>query len=141
MPKYISQEKRTDIIRHMQAGRSKREIAEWYFVCIRSVTRIWNSFINTGKYETKVSNCGRKPLVSKETMGRIVSKITEVPDITLVELVEEFNLPITFQALSTRLLNLGYSFKKNSTSKCKGKRGRYRSKGDLGIKSGQSRRG
>jgi transposase len=79
--------------------------------------------------------------VSEEVMDKIELRIKETPDITLVELIKEFELPITYQALSKRLLKLGYSLKKNSTSKCKGKRGRYRSKGDLGIQSEQSRCG
>jgi transposase len=88
MAKPISNEKRADIIRHMKAGKQKAEIAQWLFVCVRTVTRVWNKFINTGTYEAAPPNSGRKPCVSNETMDKIVAKIKETPDITLLELIE-----------------------------------------------------
>jgi transposase len=45
-------------------------------------------------------------------MERIIEKIREVPDITLEELVEEFNLKISISALSRKLKKEGLKFKK-----------------------------
>jgi len=45
-------------------------------------------------------------------MEQIVSKIKEMPDITLQELIEAFDLPFTESALCRRLINLGLRFKK-----------------------------
>jgi transposase len=96
----------------MQAGESKEDIARWLFVCVRTVTRIWNKFVSSGTYEAEPLNRGRKPLVSEETMKEIVVKIEEIPDITLLELIEEFNLPISQSALCRRLISIGLTFKK-----------------------------
>ncbi len=112
MARPISNEKRADIIKHMQAGKNKETIAKWLFVCVRTVTRVWNKFTVSGSYEPNPQNSGRKPLVSDETMNQIVSKIKEIPDITLHEIIEEFSLPISESALCKRLISLGYSFKK-----------------------------
>jgi transposase len=112
MAKPISLEKRADIIRHMQAGRSKADIAEWLFVCVRTVTRVWNKFITVGSYGPEPQNSGRKPLVSNEAMEHVVEKIKEVPDMTLIELIDEFNLQISQAALSKRLIKLGLTYKK-----------------------------
>jgi transposase len=45
----ISNEKRSDIVKHMQAGESKKDIAKWLFVSIRTVKRVWKKFTDTGK--------------------------------------------------------------------------------------------
>ena len=36
MAKPITNEKRADIVKHMQAGESKTDIAKWLFVCVRT---------------------------------------------------------------------------------------------------------
>lgn len=112
MAQPISNEKRAAIVKHMQAGESKENIAKWLFVCKRTVTRVWNKYTEAGSYEAAPRNSGRKPLVSEETMNLVVLKIKEIPDITLVELINEFNLPITESALCKRLIKVGLTYKK-----------------------------
>jgi len=51
MPIPISKEKRADIVKHMQARESKENIAKWMFVCIKTVMRIWNKYVETGTYK------------------------------------------------------------------------------------------
>lgn len=112
MAQPITMEKRSDIIKHMQAGESKENIAKWLFICIRTITRIWNKYIATGSYEPAPPNSGRKALVSEEIMRQIVAEIKATPDITLREIIEKFNLPITESALCKRLIKLGLRYKK-----------------------------
>ena len=112
MAKPISMEKRMDIIKHKQAGESTEDIAKWLFVSKRTVKRVWNKFAATGNVAPEPQNSGRKPLVSVETMDRIVSKIKEQPDMTLLELIDEFCLPISESALCRRLIKLGLTYKK-----------------------------
>jgi transposase len=108
----ISVEKRAEIIKHMQAGKSKKDIAEWLFICVRTVTRVWNKFVSVGSYEPQPRNSGRKALVSEAEIKQVTEKIKEEPDITLLELIEEFNLKISQSALSRRLKKLGFTYKK-----------------------------
>jgi transposase len=108
----ISNEKRADIIKHMKAGECKENIAKWLFICVRTVTRVWNKFNAIGSYEAAPRNSGRKALVSEETMNLVVAKIKETPDITLLELIDEFKLPISESALCKRLIKLGLTYKK-----------------------------
>jgi transposase len=112
MAKPISSEKRADIIRHMEAGEKQADIAKWLFVCVQTVSRVWQRFLTRGSYEPDSRNSGRKALVSDETMGRVEARVKEVPDITLLELIEEFELPISQMALSKRIRKLGYTYKK-----------------------------
>ena len=43
MPKPTSNEKRADIIKHMEAGESRRDIAKWLFVSEDNVAMIWKN--------------------------------------------------------------------------------------------------
>ena len=112
MAKPISSEKRADIIRHLESGKSKADVAVWLFVCVRTITRIWDKYTRLGSYEPEPQRSGRKALVSDETMDRVMAKIREIPDMTLLELIDEFNLPISQAALSKRLIKLGLTYKK-----------------------------
>jgi transposase len=55
---------------------------------------------------------GQKPLITEETMNKVVSRIKEEPDMTLLELIEEFSLPFSESALSRRLTKCGLTYKK-----------------------------
>jgi transposase len=117
MAKPISNDKREAIVRHMQGGESKENIAKWLFVCVRSVSRVWNKFNATGKYEAEPQNSGRKPAVTPEMMEDVVLKIKEMPDITLLELIDEFDLPLSQSALCRRLIKLGLTLKKRHSTR------------------------
>lgn len=108
----VSNEKRADIVRHMQAGEKQADVAKWMFVSAKTVKRIWNKFKATGCFEPEPKNSGRKPLVTDETMGQVLAKIKDAPDITLLELVEGLGLPISQVALSKRLKAQGLTYKK-----------------------------
>jgi transposase len=112
MPKYISDEKREDIIFHKKAGKSSETIADFARVTVRAVDKIWALFVNGKDYSNKVHNCGRKSVISVEQEAKIIAKIKKTPDITLLELIEKFSLPITESGLSKYLIKRGYSFKK-----------------------------
>jgi transposase len=47
-------------------------------------------------------------------MDKIAKKMEQTPDITLKELIAEFNLQISQASLSKRLIKLGYTFKKRA---------------------------
>jgi transposase len=112
VPKYISNEKRADIIFHKQSGKENAVIAEFMRVCVRSVERVWSDFEKYGKSEAKVKNCGRKSSISLEQKIKIIEEIEQNSDITLNELIDKFELKITESGLSKYLKALGLSFKK-----------------------------
>jgi len=112
LAKPISNDKREAIIKHKKAGESESDICKWLFIHSRTVQRVWKKYKETGSYEPNPLNNGRKPKVSKETMDKVVLKIQEEPDMTLQELIDEFDLGISQAALCKRLIKLGLSFKK-----------------------------
>jgi len=114
--KALSNEKRADIVRHMEAGQSKENIAECLFITDKTVERVWKRYQETGSYEALPHAGGRKPLMTEEKMGQVVLKVEEVPDMTLLELIEAFNLPFTESALCRRLMKRGLTFKKRHST-------------------------
>ena len=112
LAKPLSYEKRADIIGHYQEGVDNKDISKWLRVTVRSVQRIVKLFKTTGNFEPKPQNSGRKPLVSDETMSKVVNRIKIEPDVTLLEIIEDFKLPISESALCKRLIKLGFTYKK-----------------------------
>ena len=112
MPKYITNEKRADIIFHKENGKDSKTIAEFMQVCIRTVDRVWRDYKTQGKVQANVNNCGRKSVITSEQNEKILEEIKNTPDITLNELIEKFDLKITEGGLSKYLKVLGLTFKK-----------------------------
>jgi transposase len=108
----IPNEIRALIVKHMEDGKEKKDIANWLSVCVRTVTRVWRKYQATGDYKSSPNKGGRKPRVTETEMQHVVAKIEEQPDITLLELIETFNLNISQSALCRRLIKLDLTFKK-----------------------------
>ena len=63
MPKPISKEKRADIIKHVEAGENKEDVAKWLFIELRTVNRVVKRYNETGSYESLPKGGGQKPLI------------------------------------------------------------------------------
>ncbi len=112
----LSNEKRADIIKHLEAGMKVLDICKWLFVNESTVRRLWRRYKTTGSYKPLPLNNGRKPMVSEEKMEQIMQRIKENPDMTLSEIVDEFELNISISALCRRLIKRGLTYKKNAPS-------------------------
>ncbi len=112
MAKRISNDKREAIVLHKKAGERNVDISRWLFVSQATVINVWKKYQDTGSYAPYSSNSGRKPKVSEAQMEAVVAQIKETPDITLVELIDKFNLPILPSTLCMRLKKLNFRYKK-----------------------------
>jgi len=112
MPKPITNEEREKIIKHKQNGEKEADIARWLFISKVAVSAIWGEYQKTKNYKLKYENCGRKSIITTEQAGKIVAKIKKTPDVTLLELIDKFDLNISESGLSKWLKKRGYSFKK-----------------------------
>lgn len=107
-----SKEIREKIIQHKQNNENEKDIAKWLLISQSTVTKIWALYKKTGSVQPKPCTQGRKPQISPQTMDQLIAKIEEKPDITLNELIAEFDLTVSKAALSKRLTKLDYTFKK-----------------------------
>lgn len=112
MPKPITNEEREKIIKHKLNGEKEIDIARWLFISKASVSSIWGEYQKTKNYKLKYENCGRKSSITLQESTKIIEKIKKTPDITLLELIDKFNLKISESGLSKWLKKRGYSFKK-----------------------------
>ena len=112
MPMPLSQETRNKIVFHKTNGETNVDIALWLMINEKSVRRIWRLYKKQNSVEPLPHNKGRKPAFGQDVMDKIIAKIEEQPDITLEELVEEFDLKISISALCRKLKKLDLNFKK-----------------------------
>jgi transposase len=112
LPNPTSKEIREKIIQHKQNNTKETDIAKWLIISQSTVTKIWALHKKTGTIQPRPRTQGRKPLLTQQTLNQITQKIEQQPDITLKELIQEFNLKISQTALSKHLKKLDYTFKK-----------------------------
>jgi len=123
----ISNEKRALIIAAKKRGEKEEDIAKWLDISKSSVGKIWKLYQDTGAY-LPTPYPGRKAILTTEKWEEIKILVTNNPDKTLEEIIEELQLPIKKSRLSKRLIEAGYSFKKrllippNKTAKMSKKR-------------------
>jgi transposase len=116
MPSPLSNDLRKRIIDAKLRGDTEDKIAKEKEVNKSTITKLWALYRETGSYEARPNPNGRKPALSPKQLNMITNKIKEQPDITLQELIDEFNLPVCVSALCRTVNNkLGFSFKKNSS--------------------------
>ena len=112
MPMPLSQDLRNKIVFHKTNGETNADIAHWLRINEKTVRRIWGLYKEKKSVEPKPHNKGRKPAFGQVIMDKIIEKIKEQSDITLEELVEEFDLKISISALCRKLKKLNLNRKK-----------------------------
>jgi transposase len=124
MPAPLSRDIRKRIIETKENGDSIHKIAREKGVGVNTIACLLRLYRETGSYEPRPLNNGRKPRLDTETLRKIEKRIKEQPDITLYELKEELALPVSLPALCKTINGkLGLRRKKNGT------RGRATQKG------------
>lgn len=108
-----------------------KEIAECFSVNTSTVYRLEKRMRETGSVETRVSLRGRKPALSQADIQKIDRFIQEQPDITIHEVREKLQLPVSDETVRKAVVKLGYVYKKKSLHaseqerpRCQGQKGR-----------------
>ena len=116
MPAPLSRDIRKRIIESRENGDSIKKIAREKGVGVSTIVCLLRLYRETGSYEPRPLNNGRKPRLDEETLEKIRKRIEEQPDIALHELKEEFGLPVSVQALCKTINDkLGLRRKKNGS--------------------------
>lgn len=114
MPAPLSNDLRKRILRAKERGDTIEQIAREKEVSVSAIVRLLRLHRETGNYEPRPLNNGRKPMLSQETLQMIKDRIEKQPDVTLKELREEYSLPVSEAALCKTINNkLGLVRKKN----------------------------
>ena len=135
MPAPLSNDIRKRIIQARERGDSIQKIVRDKNVSRNTVIRLLALYQETGSYEPRPLNNGRKPRLDEETLEKIRERIQEQTDITLSELKEELSLPVSLTALCKTINNkLGLRRKKNGARSGAIQGGCGPQEGNLGAK-------
>lgn len=91
-----------------------KDIAEVFSISTSSVHRLVRQKAKTGTVELRVSQRGRKKLLSKEDVQRIQALIEAHNDITIEEIRETLGLKASYSTVERAVRGLGYTVKKKS---------------------------
>lgn len=110
----LSEDSKWRILRAVQRGERVTEVARIFGINRGSVYDIVNQYKETGSLEIRTSQRGRKPELTKEQLEEIRQAVIENPDITLLEIKEKFDLPVTTECIRQKLHEMGFRRKKKS---------------------------
>jgi transposase len=116
MPVPLSMDLRKRIIKARERGDPIAKIAREKEVSVGAIDKLLALHRKTGSYAPRPLNNGRKPKITPGQIEAVRQRITDQPDITLAELIDELHLPISDSRLCKIINNtLGLRRKKNST--------------------------
>ena len=119
MPSPLSKDLRERIIKKYQKGMKPLQIkSELEIKSLSTVCDIIKLYDETGSIQPRPLNNGRPPKMTSQNKEDLRNAVLERPDITLEELKEELNLPISISRIC-RILNndLKLPYKKNFNSR------------------------
>jgi transposase len=104
---------RKKIVEARENGLKIAEISKAYDTSESSVNRLLRQARETGSIDPQTHKRGRKPTLDADGLERLRALILSRPDITLIEIKEEMDLPIGVSAISMIITGkLGFRYKK-----------------------------
>jgi len=91
-----------------------KDIAEAFSISTSEVYRLVRQKARTGSVELRVSQRGRKKLLSEEDIQNIKAQIEAHNDISIEEIREALNLKASYTTVERAVNGLGYTVKKKS---------------------------
>ena len=110
----LQNEARELLIKAWNKTHNAKETAECFSVNPSTVYRLEKRMRETGTVETRVSQRGRKPALSETDIQNIDRLIKAQPDITIREIQEKLQLPVSDETVRKAVIKLGYVYKKKS---------------------------
>jgi len=110
----LHNEARKLLIQAWDKTHNAKEIAKYYSVDISTVYRLVKRRDQTGSYETRTHQRGRKPALSQDQKQAIINLVQEQPDITINEIIDQLHLKVSDETVRRTLIKAGYTYKKKS---------------------------
>ena len=104
MPAPLSMDLRKRIVEARKRGDTVTKIAKEKNVCTSTINKLLALYKKTGEYTPRPLNNGRKPRLTTEQLEAVKLRIIKQPDISLVELITQLQLPLCVSALC-RIIN------------------------------------
>lgn len=110
----LHNEARKLLIKAWNKTHNAKEVAECFGVNTSTVYRMEKRMRETGSVETRVSQRGRKSALSQTDLQNIDQMIRAQPDITIHEIREGLQLPVSDETIRRAVVKMGYVYKKKS---------------------------
>ena len=110
----LHNEARKLLIKAWKKTHNAKEVAECFGVNTSTVYRLEKRMRETGSVETRVSQRGRKSALSQTDLQNIDQMIQAQPDITIHEIREGLQLPVSDETVRRAVVKMGYVYKKKS---------------------------
>ncbi len=110
----LHNEARELLVKGYEKSHDAAGIAQAYSVSIRTVYRLVRQKKETGSVTLRISQRGRKPVLTTEDKEKIRQCVDEKPDITINEIREQLSLSASYSTVERAIEKMGYTLKKKS---------------------------
>ena len=110
----LSTEVRELIVKAYEKSHNATEVAKNFSVSRTTVYDHVNRMRKTGSVAVQTGKRGRKPILSQQQLDEIAKIIINQPDISIHEIKEKLNLPVSEENIREKVIQMGFVYKKKS---------------------------
>ena len=108
----LSTEVRELIVKAYEKSHNATEVAKNFSVSRTTVYDHVNRMRETGSVAVQTGKRGRKPILSQQQLDEIAKIIINQPDISIHEIKEKLNLPVSEENIREKVIQMGFVYKK-----------------------------
>ena len=112
----LSNEARNLLVKTYEQMPDAVKVGEIFSVSASSVYRLVRQMRTTGSVEPRTSSRGRKAALSEQDIENIRLAIESQPDITIHEIRESLNLPVSDETVRAKVVEMGFRVKKKHST-------------------------
>ncbi len=110
----LSTEVRELIVKAYERSHDAKEVARNFSVDKSTVYSYVRKMHRAGTVAVQTSKRGRKPILNQEQLNKIAETIINQPDISIHEIKEKLNLPVSEENIREKVVQMGFVYKKKS---------------------------
>ncbi len=110
----LSTEIRELMVKAYEKSHDAKEVARNFSVDKSTVYKYVRKMRKTGTVAVQTSKRGRKSILSREQLDEIAETIINQPDISISEIKEKLNLPVSEENIREKVVQMGFVYKKKS---------------------------
>lgn len=114
MMKMLSTEVRELMVKAYEKSHNATEVARNFSVSRTTVYDHVKRMRETGTVAVQTDKRGRKPILNQQQLNEIADTIINQPDITIREIKEKLDLPVSEENIREKVIQMGFVYKKKS---------------------------
>lgn len=110
----LSTEVRELMVKAYEKSHNATEVARNFSVSRTRVYDYVKRMRETGTVAVQTDKRGRKPILNQQQLNEIADTIINQPDITIREIKEKLDLPVSEENIREKVIQMGFVYKKKS---------------------------